>query len=166
MIEATAIHVFGYIYWGWMPLYFLRLSMLEGGFGFLVLLCSMIALNDNCAYYVGKFLGKRSKKLAPRISPNKTWTGFLGGFAATLLCAVIFQYTAPEMPVWKLLILALVTAAMIPLGDLAESAMKRDLDVKDSGTMIPGHGGVMDRFDSWFFTVPVFYYTLMLLGAR
>ena len=165
IIRTVPLQVFGFIYWGWLPMYFLRIRHLQNGFGFVILLATMIALNDNAAYYTGKLLGKNSRKMAKEISPNKTWTGFLGGFAATLLSSLLFRYTSPDIPAMKLLLIALVVGCVIPIGDLAESAMKRDLGIKDSGNLIPGHGGVMDRFDSWFFAAPFFYYSLRLAGA-
>lgn len=166
IIKTVSTQVFGFIYWGWLPMYFLRIRHLDGGFGYVILLSTMIALNDNAAYYTGKLLGKNSRKMAPTLSPNKTWMGFAGGFCATLLSSFLFRYTAPEVPVLNLLFIALIVACVIPVGDLAESAMKRDLNIKDSGNMIPGHGGVMDRFDSWFFSAPFFYYALILAGAK
>jgi phosphatidate cytidylyltransferase len=164
VIGRVSLQVLGIIYWGWLPLHFLLMRKLEGGYGAIVVLCTMIALNDNSAYYVGKLLGKNSKKLAPKISPNKTWVGFIGGSAATILSAVAFRYALPHFSIMQRLALGLVTACAIPVGDLIESAMKRDLGVKDSGFLIPGHGGVMDRFDSWGFTAPIVYYFLLLLS--
>lgn len=166
IIRTVSLQVFGFVYWGWLPMYFLRIRHLEGGFGFVILLSTMIALNDNVAYYTGKLLGKKSKKMSPNISPNKTWTGCAGGFCATILSVILFRYATPQLPLIKLVLIAVVVGCVIPIGDLAESAMKRDLRIKDSGTLIPGHGGVMDRFDSWFFTAPFFYYALILAGAR
>jgi phosphatidate cytidylyltransferase len=95
--------------------------------------------------------------MAPKISPNKTWIGFAGGTIAVIVGGVIFRYcvAAATWPQWAGLVV--VTAAAVPLGDLSESAMKRDLGVKDTGTLIPGHGGIMDRFDSWVFVAPVAY---------
>lgn len=163
VIRKVSLQVFGIIYWGWLPLHFLLLHKLEGGYGAIVVLCTMIALNDNSAYYVGKLLGKNSKRLASNISPNKTWIGFIGGSAATILSAVAFRYALPQFSILQRLALGVVAACTIPVGDLVESAMKRDLGVKDSGFLIPGHGGVMDRFDSWVFTAPIVYYFLLLL---
>jgi phosphatidate cytidylyltransferase len=164
VIKKVSLQVLGIIYWGWFPLHFLLLRKIEGGFGTIIVLCTMIALNDNSAYYVGKLLGKNSKKLAPKISPNKTWAGLLGGFTATILSAMAFGYALPYFSLLQRLSLGLVTACAIPVGDLIESAMKRDLGVKDSGFLIPGHGGVMDRFDSWVFTAPIVYYFILLLS--
>lgn len=162
-MKSAGLRVFGFIYWGWFPLFIVQVSTLKDGFGGVILLCTMIALNDNTAYYVGKLLGKNSPKLAPKISPNKTWTGFFGGAIATLLCSVLFGYALPHVAFPSRLLLACVVACVIPIGDLLESAMKRDMGIKDSGTLIPGHGGVMDRFDSWGFTAPIFYILLEML---
>lgn len=151
----------GLIYWGWLPMHFLRLHRMPGGFGAIIMLCTMIALNDNCAYYTGKLLGKNSPKFAPLISPNKTWVGFAGGAVATLLAAVLFGYTLPHISLLQRLLLGCAVTVLIPAGDLMESAMKRDAGVKDSSSLIPGHGGMMDRFDSWIFTVPIYCYLLI-----
>lgn len=162
-VKSSGLRFFGFIYWGWFPLFFVQVNRLEDGFGGIIMLCSMIALNDNSAYYVGKLLGKGSPKMAPMISPNKTWVGFAGGTTATLLCALMFGYALPHVELRSRLLLATVMACCIPVGDLLESAMKRDMGIKDTGNVIPGHGGVMDRFDSWVFTVPVFYMLLEVL---
>jgi phosphatidate cytidylyltransferase len=165
VIRTVSIQVVGIIYWGWLILHFMLLHRLDGGYGAIIVLCTMIALNDNTAYYTGKLLGKKGRKMSPRISPNKTWVGFAGGFTATVVSALAFAYALPALTVVERLLLGLVTGCAIPVGDLIESAMKRDLGVKDSGTLIPGHGGVMDRFDSWTFTTPIVYYFLLLLKA-
>jgi phosphatidate cytidylyltransferase len=159
--RIVGIQSLGLIYWGWLPMHFLRLHQMPGGFGAVIMLCTMIALNDNCAYYTGKLLGKKSPKFAPLISPNKTWAGFAGGAAATLLASVLFGYTLPHLSLRQRLLLGGAVTVLIPAGDLMESAMKRDAGVKDSSALIPGHGGMMDRFDSWIFTVPLYYYLLI-----
>jgi phosphatidate cytidylyltransferase len=154
----------GFMYWGWLLFHFTLLHRLEHGFGYIVLICSLIALNDNSAYFTGKLLGKNSPKLAPRISPGKTWAGTIGGSIATVCTAFVFWYAVPHLPFLKLAGVAVLVAAVIPVGDLIESAMKRDAGVKDSGKLIPGHGGVMDRFDSYTFTVPIMYYYILLVA--
>ncbi|MBT3199733.1 MAG: phosphatidate cytidylyltransferase [Phycisphaerales bacterium] len=159
----AAIQYTGLMYWGWLWLHFALLHRLEHGFGYVVLICSLVALNDNSAYFAGKLLGKNSPKLAPRISPGKTWTGTLGGSIATFGAAFLFWYAVPHLSFAKLAGLALLVAGVIPVGDLIESAMKRDAGVKDSGKLIPGHGGAMDRFDSCTFTVPIVYYYIMFV---
>lgn len=159
--DTVATALCGFIYWAWLPFHFVLLRRLEHGFGYVVLICTMIAFNDNVAYYTGKLLGKRSRKFSPRISPNKTWIGTIGGAAATILIGWLFRYTIPHLSGAMAVATAAVAALSIPMGDLIESAIKRDLGVKDSGNLIPGHGGVMDRFDSWVFTTPVMYYFLV-----
>jgi phosphatidate cytidylyltransferase len=155
--RRSGIATAGFIYWGWLPLHFVFIRQFEQGFGYIVLLCTMIAFNDNSAYYVGKLLGRNSRKFSPEISPNKTWAGTIGGFIATVLIAQAFRFTIPHFTARDMLLMSLVIALSIPVGDLIESAIKRDLKVKDSGNLIPGHGGVMDRFDSWIFTAPIMY---------
>lgn len=159
----ASLQYMGFMYWGWLFFHFTLLLRLAHGFGYIILICSLIALNDNSAYFTGKLLGKNSPKLAPRISPGKTWVGTIGGSIATVCTAFIFWYTVPHLSFGKLTGLACLVAAVIPVGDLIESAMKRDLGVKDSGNLIPGHGGVMDRFDSCTFTVPIMYYYILLV---
>lgn len=159
--RIVALQSLGLIYWGWLPMHFLRLHKLPGGFGAIIMLCTMIALNDNCAYYTGKLLGKNSPKFSPLISPNKTWVGFAGGAVATLLAAVLFGYTLPHLSILQRLALGGAVMVLIPAGDLMESAMKRDAGVKDSSSLIPGHGGMMDRFDSWVFVAPLYCYLLL-----
>jgi phosphatidate cytidylyltransferase len=161
--RSVSIQLFGITYWGWLMMHFLLLRRLECGFGAILVLATMIALNDNSAYYFGKLLGKNSRKMSPRISPGKTWVGFCGGCFASILAVFAFSYALPPLAVHYRIILGVVIALSIPFGDLVESAMKRDAGVKDSGNIIPGHGGVMDRFDSWAFTAPVVYYSLIIL---
>ena len=111
---------------------------------------------DIGAYYVGSRLGRRA--LAPRISPKKTVEGALGGIAATILAAALGSGAIwPSLPVVTAMWVGAVLAVVGMLGDLAESAVKRAAGVKDSGTIIPGHGGVLDRLDSVIFGCPVLY---------
>jgi phosphatidate cytidylyltransferase len=161
--KRTGSVLVGFIYWGWMPFHFAILHRLENGFGYIIFLCTMIAFNDNSAFYIGKFLGKGGKQFSPRISPNKTWSGVVGGFAVTLAVAMAFRFAVPYLSYPEIALLAIVIGLSIPVGDLIESAMKRDLKVKDSGSLIPGHGGVMDRFDSWIFTAPIMYWSVLFL---
>jgi len=116
---------------------------------------------DSGAYYAGMSLGRH--KLAPSISPNKTVEGLAGGLATAILAAFLAQ--AWFLPSWTMTdcvaVAFLLTAAGL-LGDLAESAMKRGAGVKDSGSLIPGHGGMLDRLDSLLFTAPAFYYYVTL----
>ena len=119
-------------------------------------------VGDIGAYYVGRRFGKH--KLAPQVSPNKSWEGSIASvFTSTLLGSLYLQRFIPSVPWWQAV--ALTAAANIAgqLGDLAESAMKRGAHVKDSGDLLPGHGGFLDRVDSTLFALPVIYAYLMLV---
>jgi phosphatidate cytidylyltransferase len=122
------------------------------GFFFLVLM-----LSDIGAYYAGRTFGKR--KLAPKISPGKTWEGGAGGFALALGGAALASFTFfPELKWFVALPLAAVMHVVGVLGDLAESALKRGAGAKDASTVLPGHGGLLDRLDSLLFNAPLLYY--------
>ena len=108
---------------------------------------------DTGAYFAGKNLGKH--KLAPSISPGKTWEGWAGGALLTLAVGWAAGYFLPDIPLSHRLVAAGVVAVFGPLGDLAESMLKRSAGVKDSGTFLPGHGGLLDRFDAFLLVLPV-----------
>lgn len=114
---------------------------------------------DTGAYFTGIKLGKR--KLAPRISPNKTFEGALGGIGIAAAAALLFSIIVGSFsPIW--LFYGLLTAVFGILGDLLESSLKRNAGIKDSGNIIPGHGGILDRFDSLLFTLPITYIFLLI----
>ena len=116
----------------------------------------VVWLGDAGAYYTGRAFGKH--KLSPRISPKKTVEGLFGGIATSLVAAVVIHFTFfPEFPLAHAMVAGVILSACGVVGDLAESLWKRSADVKDSGTLIPGHGGFLDRFDSIFFTAPILY---------
>jgi phosphatidate cytidylyltransferase len=118
--------------------------------------------NDTMAYLSGKFLGRH--KLWERISPKKTWEGFFGGLVFTILAAFIIRYYAKmELPMVLFLIIPIVVSVFGTLGDLAESHLKRQAGVKDSGNIMPGHGGVLDRFDGILLSVPALFLFLSLI---
>ncbi|MFP9229881.1 phosphatidate cytidylyltransferase [Pectobacterium cacticida] len=117
---------------------------------------------DSGAYLFGKLLGKR--KLAPKVSPGKTWEGFLGGLATSALISLLFSLYAPLTVVTSTLLICSIAAALASvLGDLTESMFKREAGIKDSSHLIPGHGGVLDRIDSLTAAVPVFSCLMLLL---
>ncbi|MDR1682252.1 MAG: phosphatidate cytidylyltransferase [Candidatus Symbiothrix sp.] len=116
-----------------------------------------IWINDTGAYIVGSLIGKH--RLFERISPQKSWEGFFGGLAFTIASSLIFNCFVLEIPVYHWIGLSVVVVIFGTLGDLIESLMKRTLSVKDSGKAIPGHGGFLDRFDSFLLAVyAVFFY--------
>ena len=118
--------------------------------------------SDTFAYFVGSAVG--SHKLASSISPGKTVEGFLGSIVGTILTAVVVGSIVFGLPLIKMIVAGFLLAIAATLGDLVESVLKRFAGVKDSGLFLPGHGGVLDRFDSLFFTAPAFYYFIILAG--
>lgn len=125
-----------------------------------------LALNwagDTLAYYVGRSFGKH--QLAPAVSPKKSWEGAAGSLVGSVLFGVLYmRYFAPEVPWWHIAGIAVAGNIAGQLGDLAESAMKRGAGLKDSGHMLPGHGGMLDRVDSALFALPVVYSLSVLSG--
>ncbi len=119
-------------------------------------------VGDTFAYYTGKAIGRH--KLAPRVSPAKTWEGSAGSVAGSMLAGWVYaHYLIPSAPVWLVLTVSASGNIAGQVGDLCESAFKRGAGVKDSGTLLPGHGGWLDRIDSSLFTLPVFYACLRFL---
>ncbi|MFW5998159.1 MAG: phosphatidate cytidylyltransferase [Bacillota bacterium] len=125
----------------------------------LVLLASWVT--DTGAYFTGRFLGKN--KLAPEISPNKTIEGAAGGVFFSFLAVILFFWFYNIFNYYLILYAILIPVVAI-LGDLFESALKRDSGIKDSGNILPGHGGVLDRFDSVIFTIPFTYFYLVFVN--
>ena len=123
----------------------------------LTMFFAMVMMTDTGAYYTGRSIGRH--KLAPRISPGKTIEGAVGGFITAIitgpLCRLIFF---PEIPILHAVLLGAAIGIVGQVGDLAESMLKRGADVKDSGTLLPGHGGMLDRVDSILFCAPLLYY--------
>lgn len=117
--------------------------------------------NDTGAYLIGSQIGKN--KLFPRISPNKTWEGSLGGVVVAFLVAWLLSRYVVELSLTNWLVLAILVAIFASLGDLIESMLKRSLGVKDSGTIMPGHGGFLDRFDAFIFLLPFAASYLLLI---
>lgn len=114
----------------------------------------LIWSSDSFAFFTGKFFGKH--KMAPAISPNKTWEGFAGGAILTLAMGYLINLNFPDLRGNWIIVGALV-ALFAPLGDLIESKLKRHFEVKDSGNIIPGHGGILDRLDSFIICAPIVY---------
>ncbi|MCQ6280168.1 phosphatidate cytidylyltransferase [Bacillus sp. EB600] len=117
----------------------------------------MIWATDSGAYFIGKAMGKT--KLSPEISPNKTVEGSIGGIVCAMIIAALFVFlTDIDATLWSLLGITLFLSAFGQLGDLVESALKRHFNVKDSGKLLPGHGGILDRFDSLLFVWPLLHF--------
>jgi len=158
------------LYTAWCPAHVLMLHQFDPeGAGLVMLLVVTVVLTDTAAYFTGKSIGKH--KMAPIVSPKKTWEGAAGGLAFAVIGAVaIFllnrrfgRTTFPED--WGLARYALTGAALsvvAQLSDLVKSTIKRDAGVKDSGHILPGHGGALDRFDGFLFAAPVLYYMTVI----
>mgnify|MGYP001825426859 CR=1 FL=1 len=123
----------------------------------LVLLFAIVWIGDSAAYYCGKAWGRR--KLAPIVSPNKTWEGAIASLVAAVAAAAVWGLLRLDSVPLSLMVLAAVTSIAAQMGDLLESLIKRGAGVKDSGTLLPGHGGVLDRVDALLFAAPT-----LLLG--
>lgn len=158
-VRQTAFTIVGILYFGWMFSYtiFLRDAF---GFGGVVFTCFLVTIDDLASFWVGKMFGR--KKLIPEISPNKTVEGSLGGAFFTVLFSLLLKYALPGYTYFECALLGLVISVTGQIGDLVISVIKRDMQVKDSGRILPGHGGMLDRFDSWIFTLPLAYYLLHL----
>ena len=129
-------------------------------FIWILFLCTWAS--DTFAYFVGSAIG--SHKLAPSISPNKTIEGFLGSVVGTSLTAVVVGHFICGLPLIEMAVAGFILSIVATLGDLVESVIKRFTGIKDSGMLIPGHGGVLDRFDSILYTAPIFYYFILIAG--
>lgn len=124
------------------------------GLQFIIFALLVVWTTDSGAYFTGRKFGKN--KLWPEISPNKTIEGFFGGIITAVIFACIMQFIYPFEKPWFILILVTIISSIFgQLGDLVESAIKRHYDVKDSGRLLPGHGGILDRFDSLLFVLPL-----------
>lgn len=124
--------------------------------GLIIFIVALTQINDVAQYCWGKALGK--SKIVPKVSPNKTWIGFLGGLGTTtILSVLIAPYLTPITFLSSIFIGALIGASGF-VGDVSISALKRDIGVKDSGTILPGHGGMLDRLDSLSYTAPIFFH--------
>ncbi|MET3732109.1 phosphatidate cytidylyltransferase [Moheibacter stercoris] len=120
----------------------------------------LIWISDIMAYVVGSYLGKH--KLAPKISEKKSWEGAIGGFVFTVLTGYLLEYFFLPESKLNWLIVGIIVAIAAPIGDLVESKLKRTFNAKDSGKWMPGHGGFLDRLDSFIFVIPMVYLYLLL----
>ncbi len=174
-----AVTVFGMLYVGWFCSHIILLRQLPmghhsakldfGGAGYVIMLLVLLWLSDGGAFFVGTGWGRH--KLIPAVSPNKTIEGSVGGIVITLVGAVLIKDAGlllntfgvalfPDLGYARYLLVGLGIALVGQVGDLCESYLKRDAGLKDTGNLLPGHGGFLDRFDSLLFSAPLFYYFL------
>ena len=158
----------GTIHWGLMALvfsishlaYLLMLPEIDGfsagGAGLVLFLVFLTQFNDVAQYVWGKLFGKH--KIVPKVSPNKTWQGFLGGVFTTTVFAVLLSGFLTPLSIPMAIVAGLIISIAGFIGDVTISALKRDIGVKDSGSLLPGHGGILDRIDSLTYTAPLFFH--------
>lgn len=156
--------LFGILFIGWGLSYLVVLHRLEHGAMKTLLFCVVVWSGDAAAMYVGRWLGRHP--MAPAVSPGKTWEGALGGLLGCLVVTVLGVWVLSlPLTLYHSLLFGLLISCAAQIGDLAESLFKRYIGVKDSGSLIPGHGGLLDRLDSFFLATPPAVYFLMSLDA-
>jgi phosphatidate cytidylyltransferase len=155
-----AVTMAAIIYLGWLGGYFYDLRALPEGLGWFILVMAPLWVSDSAAYYIGSRYGKH--KMTPRLSPKKSWEGYIasiigGGLAGMLIGFILNSVGWLNVALLHSLVIGLLMGAIPTLGDLGESMIKRQAGIKDSGGLIPGHGGAFDRIDSWLWAAPVGY---------
>lgn len=160
-----AVTLAGLLYIGWIGSYLISLRMVPNGLWWMLITMPAMSMADAGAFFIGGRLGKH--QMAPRTSPKKTWEGYIGGvIVGTLggwLFAALWHLRAPEILAWHGLLIGFLVTLLSPFGDLAESLFKRQFQIKDSGIIFPGHGGMMDRIDTWLYAGVIGYYIVQLL---
>lgn len=160
-LSDTAVTVFGVVYVGFTLTHLVLMRELDSGVEYLLATLVSVWANDILAYAVGSPLGKH--KLAPTVSPKKSWEGLVAGTLGTVSVWVLLTLvTDTQLPIWWLALTGLAVAVAAVLGDLAESRLKREVGVKDSGRLLPGHGGFLDRFDSMIMVSVVAFYMIVI----
>ncbi len=163
-----AVTLAGIFYIGWFGAYFISIRNLPEGKWWILVVLPAVWFADGGAYFIGKRFGKHL--LSPRLSPKKTWEGYIGGIIVGVIFTALFSAVwrvgagpASAITAWRGALVGLVMGIFPTLGDLGESMIKRQAGVKDSGTLLPGHGGAFDRIDSWLWAVVLGYYMIVWL---
>ncbi|MGO8689205.1 MAG: phosphatidate cytidylyltransferase [Thermoguttaceae bacterium] len=157
-LQAIALAILGFLYIGWMFGHLGFLANTRGAYGYLLYLIFAVEVNDIAAYTFGKLVGRYP--LRSNISPKKTWGGALGALAVSLALPWVLRFSFPDFTTLELILTGLIVGIAGQLGDLSMSVIKRDLGVKDMGTLIPGHGGILDRIDSLIYVTPLFFHII------
>jgi phosphatidate cytidylyltransferase len=162
-----ALTLAGVFYLGWLGGYFVSLRNLPEGTWWVLTVLSGVWLADTGAYFVGRRFGVH--KFSPRTSPKKTWEGYVGGVLVGTLGATLFSFLwialagpGTQITPLRAAVIGLVLSVVTSLGDLGESMLKRQVGLKDSGKLLPGHGGMFDRIDSWLWGAVLGYYLVSL----
>jgi len=164
----------GIVYLGWIGAYFISLRALPDGKWWVLFVLPVIWVADSGAYFIGVRFGRH--RLSPRLSPKKSWEGYLAGVVTGTLAGVLLAWawitvssawgppaSAAWPPLWKGALFGFLLAVLTTLGDLGESMIKRQVGAKDSSKLLPGHGGVFDRIDSWLWGAVIGYYLAVIL---
>jgi len=162
-IVDVAVTLLGIIYVGWFCSYLIFIRSLTEHGGYLFFLLFTVWAMDIVAFLTGKYFGKT--QFFPSISPKKTWEGAVAGFVVCLVAAAIFSRTA-ELEIYHALVLGCLIGVFGQISDLIESLIKRDAGAKDSSNLIPGHGGILDRIDSFILTAPLMYYYVIIFVLK
>jgi len=162
-----AVNLAGMLYLGWVGAFFISLRAMPDGLGWTLTALPATWLADSGAYFIGRWLGK--KKMTPKLSPNKTWAGLAGAVLAGTLSGTLLVllwravgWLPSQTPLWQGALMGAVLALLTPIGDLLISLFKRSASLKDTGSLIPGHGGVLDRIDTWIWGALLGYYIIQL----
>jgi len=157
IFDIISKQILGFIYIPFLVSYMVLIRSSESGHIWIFFTLTMIFACDTGAYFAGKNFGKN--KLCPHVSPGKTIEGFIGGLLSCMLAGAIFKFFFISVIKWEIfLFLSFAVGLIGPVGDLFESVLKRSSNIKDSGHILPGHGGILDRIDALLFAAPVVFY--------
>jgi phosphatidate cytidylyltransferase len=163
-IYSVSTTIFGVVFISFSFSHLILLKVLTNGIWYILLLHIVVMINDSFAYFGGLFFGKH--KTGMQISPNKTWEGYFSGMLFSIIAVVVYNdamftfFSIELFTTFEAACAGIILSFLGNMGDLIESAIKRDANIKDSGSIVPGHGGMWDVFDAIIFTLPIFYYFL------
>jgi phosphatidate cytidylyltransferase len=162
-LQRMSLAVVGFIYLGWMFGHLGFLANARNAYGLICYVVFATELGDVAAFTFGRLFGRHP--LRSEISPGKTWEGALGALAVAMILPWLLRFSFPSFGPWQLLLAGLIVGIGGPLGDLSISVIKRDIGAKDMGTILPGHGGILDRIDSLIYVAPLFMYMTSYFGG-
>ena len=168
-VENFSITLSGILYLGWVGGAFIPFRAMVDGRGWVLTALPAVWLADSGAYFIGRWLGKA--KMTPRLSPGKTWVGLMGATLTGTLSGFLLVwlwrsvgFLPASTPLWQGAVIGFILAILTPLGDLLVSLLKRSAGVKDTSNLIPGHGGILDRIDTWIWAALLGYYLVQSFG--